>query len=307
MREYLLAFPGYTGNCGGIRFGHKLCHMLNERGYKAYITGDYTNPLWNTPKAKELSQEKLRDLQHNGIIIYPDIIPNNPVNFTHCVKWWMGSSQLNPINQLVFSFSEMHDVVFKNENHLFIWDVEDFFKDPEIENRHGSCVYSGKGNGIDNEPVPETGTATVRAPGCYMITAGDPPNRQALANLLKSVEVMYCFDNLTFMMTEARLCGVPVILIGHRTIPREDFIKKDEFSQFGIGMYEDKPDIKKLKAEIPLFREAYQKRVEKTEIEFNKFIELTQSWNPNNIFVEDVGPFQPTIYEHPNFELFRTR
>ena len=309
MREYLIATPGYVHFCGGIKSLHKLAYELNQRGYTAYVTGDYCNPEFNTPMAKLLSQEKLRDLQHNGVIVYPDIVPNNPARFTHCVKYWLGASQPPPPNQLVFSFSEMHDVVHKNENHLFIWHIESFFEEPDIENRHTNCAYAGKGSGIDIKPVPEIGPANAYngIPGCFRITAGNPNNRVVLAQLLQQSKVFYCYDNLTVLMTEARLCGTPVILMGHYVIPPDDFLNKDEFSQYGIGMYDDNPDIDKLKSEIPLFREVYKQRENKTKKEIERFIELTQEWNKDNIYVDDPGPYDHKIYGHKNFELWRTR
>ncbi len=314
MREYLIAFPQYASMCNGIKCGHKLCHKLNERGYKAYMVGGYTNPELNTPIATSLSQEHLRDLQHNGIIVYPDIVPNNPAHFTHCVKWWLGATQPPPINQLVFAFSDAHQCVTKVERNLSMVHIEDFFKEPEVENRFTTCAYAGKGSGILTKQVPEIGPPEVNLStagsqyGCVRITAGYPAQRRDLAKLLQSSKVFYCYDNLTVMHVEARLCGTPVILMGHYVLPPEDFAK-DPFTMNGIGMYDDKPDLDKLKSQLPLFKEAYKKVCEQSEKELDVFIEETQKWNPNNIYVADPVPawVENGFYGFPELKLWKTR
>lgn len=310
-REYVISAPGYHHICHGIRALHYLAHMLNERGYKTYVTGNYTNPEFNAPLVKTLSQDHLRHLQHNGVIVYPDIVPNNPAHFSNCVKYWLGASQPNPVNQLVFSFSSMHDVVHKNNNHLFISHIEeDLFKLPEIENRIDACSYAGKGNGIDHSPVIEltgAGNDYGGIPGCKRIHGGFPPYRGQLAKLLQESTVLYCYDNLTVLMTEARLCGCPVVLMGHWVLPEVDFKERDEYGLEGIGFYGEPYDLEELKSQLPKFIERFNLRKQKTEIELDNFIELTQNWNPENTYVPDQGPFGPNIHGTRELMLWGTR
>jgi len=311
MREYLISAPPYAHVCNGIKMLHFLCHKLNERGYKAYMPCGYTNPEFNTPLASNLDQEHLRDLQHNGIIVYPDIVPNNPCRFTNCAKWWVGITLETPINQIGFSFSDMHQEFFQTKYNLSFVYIEDFFKEPEIENRYTSCAYVGKGR-ILEKIVPEIGSADVNPfdtinSDCVRITNGYPQTRQEVAKLLQSSKCFYSYDNLTIMNTEARMCGTPVILMGHWTVSEEQF-KKDPFGMYGIGMYDDKPDLEKLKSEIPLCRELVQKERERMEKELDIFIEETQKWNPNNIYIEDLPSIEHMgLYGHPQLELWRTR
>jgi len=310
-KEYLLAFPGYVHFCGGIVTGHYLCSRLNERGYPAYITGSYMNPQYHTLSVNSLSQEKLRDLQHNGIIIYPDIVPNNPCRFTNCIKFWLGGSQPTPPNQMSWVFSKAHQVPGCEADNVFYFppEIEPFFREPDVENRHGIAAYSGKGQGMGLYPVPETGSFSNPAPGVTVIQAGFPPTRQGVAELLQRSEVFYCYDNMCVMIVEARLCGCPVIVCGYLMLSKENFDKVD-YSNLGLGRYDEKPDIKKLKAEIPQFREEYAKRRKQMDVDLDMFIEKTQAWNPNGVYVEDPHPTDPNahmIYGHRNFDLFRTR
>jgi len=310
-KEYVICTPGYAHFCGGISQLHYLSHAINEKGYKSYVTGFHKNPLQDTHYVKDLSQEKLRDLQHNGIWIYPDIVPHNPVRATNVIKYWLGAYQETPPNQMPWAFCEAHQSKdCRSENILFLPpEIESYFEEPVIDNRKGIVVYSGKGNGMTNEPVPETGHWNSPAPGVEIIQVGNPPTREGLAQLLQRSEVLYCYDNMSIITVEARLCGTPVISCGYILLSKENF-NKTEYSPLGMGAYEDKPDIQKLKEEIPDFRESYIKRRLQMDKDLDVFIEKTQAWNPEGIYVDDPNPTDPEahkIYGHQNFELFRTR
>ena len=299
MREYLIATPGYAHMCGGIKSLHKLAHMLNQRGYKAYVTGDYCNPGFNTPMAKLLSQEKLRDLQHNGIILYPDIVPANPCRFTHVAKWWLGLSQPPSPNQITFTMSENHKGAYADSisGTLMIWHVEDYFKLPEVENRQKPCWYPGKGGDLPRVQGIDHGT---------FITAGVPPTRQELANILQQATILYVYDSMTVMIQEARLCGCPVEIIGFWPFAKET-IQQDTFGTSGVRYLGDEINLEQMKSELSLFRERYKEREAESEKELDIFIDKTQNWNPNNIYVDNPGPYLHTIYGHQNFELWATR
>jgi len=308
-REYLIASPPYVHFCGGINVLHKLCHMLNERGEKAYITGGVMNPDYNTISVNTLSQEHLRDLQHNGIIVLPDIVPFNPVRFTNVVRWWLGGIQEQRPNQLTFRFSDTFDPLNTTDNKMSVDIIEDFFIPPEVENRKGVCAYSGKGQGMVTAPVPETGHFDDPNPNCYKIVPGNPPTRRELAKIFQEKEVFYCYDTATILVQEARKCGCPVIMCGEHMFSKEVF-RTSEYGQHGLGWYDENPDIEELRKQLHLFEIDYQKKQEAIEKELDTFIEMSQAWNPEGIYVEDLDPagqYLHTLFGHTNFELFVTR
>jgi O-antigen biosynthesis protein len=299
MREYLIASPGYYHGTGGIKSLHMLCHMLNERGMTAYITGDYVNPDLKTPMAKLLSQEKLRDLQHNGIIIYPDIIPNNPCRWTHCVKFWLGGVQNPPPNQLIYTMSKHHDMAYANSinGYFMVWYIEPYFCLPEVEDRQRPCWYPGKGGDLPRIQGLDHGT---------FITTGSPPTRIELANILQHATILYVYDSCTVMIQEARLCGCPVQIVGFWPFAKET-IQQDPFGMDGVRYLGDEINIEQMRSELPKFKERYQWMLQNSFKELDEFIDKTQNWNPNNIYIDDLGPYNHKIYGHQNFELWATR
>ena len=46
---YLIAAPDYRESSLGIQVLHRLCHMINERGGRAWMVGCTVNPEWNAP------------------------------------------------------------------------------------------------------------------------------------------------------------------------------------------------------------------------------------------------------------------
>jgi len=55
----------------------------------------------------------------------------------------------------------------------------------------------------------------------------------------------------------------------------------------------EKVDLKKLKSELPIFKEAYLKRQQKSEEELDKFIEITQ--NSNMIYTPNITKHDPNL------------
>jgi len=223
-RPYLIVAPGFAHQSGGIKVLHRLCHLLNQRGFTAYITGAkaplHYEGYCNTRSINELSKEELSYLQNRGIVVYPDIIPGNPLCFTTVVRWFVGLTCKAPPFEMVFSYSEHLRVHGSAENNLMIWHIEDFFQEPATENRTIKCFRVGKGTSIPK--VPETEDA-------IEITNFYPPRREELARLFQCSEVFYSYDECTILNSEARLCGCPVVVLGYTNIP-EDFYKGDPFT-----------------------------------------------------------------------------
>lgn len=282
-RSYLCCAPHYDRRSSGIKALYVLADRLNNLGYDAYITGDPRDSGYNCKSVYTLNTEQLKDLQLNGVVVYPDNIVNgNPLRFTNVVRWFLGITCETPDHELSFSMSPSHNFNVVAPYNLMVLDIEPFFKLPEVENRTKKCFRVGKGSAIPRVPITD---------GCIEVTAEYPSNRQELAKLLQESEVFYTYDNFTLMIIESILCGCPVVIIGEAVTSKENLIGNVQMT-YGMGFYDDPDlDINKLKEAIPLQIELWNELVETSKQELLTFIELTQ--NMNNEYVEDLGSPEP--------------
>lgn len=277
MRPYVIVAPDYAHVCAGIKVLHRLCHLLNERGIPAYITGrgagfeGYTNLRY----LNELPPEQLKDIQHNGIVVYPDVVAGNPLKFDTVARWWLAINQPTPEHEICFSYASNHNVHAQATHNLFIMYIEEYFRIPEQENRYQTCFRVHKGAHVPR--IPET------APPCVEIASGH--SRPALAQLLQTSSIFYTYDDLSTLSIEARLCGCPVKIIGYTCLDKNHLID-NPFTLNGVAIPGEPVDLDKLKSEIPAFRLAYDAMQRKSMEELDAFIRITQ--NSHEPYVEDI-------------------
>jgi hypothetical protein len=269
MRPYVIVSPDFTHVCGGIKFLHRLCHMLNERGFTAYITGAPAPPNFpgycNTKHVSVLSQAERDEIQHTGIVVYPNIVGGNPLCFDTVVRWELaGLDQIYP-NWMTFTYSPDNNFTGKHMDNLFVWYIEECFKPPEIEQRGGPCHVVHKGAHLPRIPETEGGNSRN--------VWGTSPEQ--LASIFQSSSIFYTYDDFTNFITEARLCGCPVKIVGY-TIHNYESIRRLALSTHAIALPEDEVDIPKLRSELGLFNEAYIKVLDRAEQEFQRFLNMTQ-------------------------------
>jgi hypothetical protein len=114
-KRFIIFSPSYNENVGGIIVLHKLCDLLNELGYEAYLYPFFdnieinvknlfkplkiifksyfrykikpfkTNPSFNTP----LFCKNTNFNSSGYIIVYPEIVFGNPLNGKNVVRWFL--------------------------------------------------------------------------------------------------------------------------------------------------------------------------------------------------------------------------
>jgi len=198
---YLIYAPDYTHASSGIKVLHKLSHELNLVGEEAYVGFcGVTNPEWNTPKA-EPSWFGIAEY----IAVYPEVVWNNPWNALKVARWVLnapgklgGTTTYDP-SEMVFSWHKqfLDDVPLLNLPAIEL----DIYNDFHYGNRKGIAYYVGKGE------------ITNRIDGLIEITQAMREDRYWLADLLNSVKLLYCYDDVTAMVDIARLCGCPALVI----------------------------------------------------------------------------------------------
>lgn len=306
-RKYLIVAPHFDRRSAGIKALYVLTNKLNNLGYDAYITSNPRDSGYFCKNLYSLNKEQLKDLQLNGIVVYPEGISGNPLQFTNIVRWFLGATYPPVEHELSFSFNPYHNTFAETKDNLMMFDIESFFKPPEIENRIKKCFRIGKGGG---------GPAQEITNDCIEITSFYPNTRQELANLFQQSTVLYSYDYFTLLLVEALFCGCPVVLIGCPP-PVQIETKNNILYRYGLGFYDDMfnmDSLEKLKEEIPLQLEIYKELLTITfPKELENFITLTQ--NMPSIYIENLGIHTPSN-PHPwvtagfwpdFFSLFRTR
>ncbi len=219
---YLIISPPYYPSSAGVRMMHALCHYLNESGYDAYIATDKVNPEWNE---KQPSQKIFSHLVYDGIVVYPEIVTGNPLDASVVVRYilnhpgLLGGDKEYDLSEILFTCNgeTLRKYVPSDDHILCIPLIENFFRDEGLP-RKGGCFYVGKGFNIPR--IPET-------EGMKEITGID---RREVANILKTSEVFYTYDNFTLLIEEAKKCGCPVVIVGEEVskVSYDDYIKDFE-------------------------------------------------------------------------------
>lgn len=240
MKDYLIYSYDYRHNCGGVRVLHRLCHCLNEAGYKAYLLLSSTsNPDWNTPVATPEIQQRLIE---EGIVVYPEITTNNILGARRVVRYilnqpgLLGGDKVYASEEVLFCSGELlRQFVPSDDRVLTILVIDtNIFNNECSGERAGGLFWLGKGRGLSRIPVTE---------GLTEITEDWPKTREELAALFKRAEIFYSYDDFTSLTLESRLCGCPAVIIPSGRYSWEDFCEKTVGGVAGLAFWDVNPKI----------------------------------------------------------------
>jgi hypothetical protein len=275
MDKFVIYTYDYNPGVGGIKVMHKLCDMLNANGSEAYlmpihIRDDfYTCSDYNTPL---ITQEILDNLD-NAVVIYPEGIQGNPLNAKNVVRWILGpfdqqAAKTYSKSDLVYWYMDYYynDYLGQKDNQLFISEFHsEMFINAGYE-RNGSCYTIRKSKSIPNSHPEDSIFIPFNA-------AGD---LTGLAKLFNRTERFYCYDNYTFLFTQAAMCGCISVVIPDGTKTKEEWLDGSRLYKYGIAYGED--DIPRALATLPLmFKEIDQIKLEMNE-QVIKFTEHCQNY-----------------------------
>jgi hypothetical protein len=263
MKKFVIYTYDYSPGVGGIKVMHKLCDIINNSGFEAYlmpihIRDDfYTCSDYNTP----LVTEDILNNLDNTIVIYPEGIQGNPLNAKNVVRWILGpfdeqSAKTYSKNDLVYWYMDYYynDYLGQKDNQLFISEFHsDIFKNVEYK-REGNCYTIRKANP----------SILIHPKDSYFIPFEAAGDLTGLANLFNRTEKFYCYDNYTFLYTQAAMCGCVSIVIPDGTKTKEEWLNGSRLNKYGIAYGEE--DIPRAIETLPMmFNE-----IEKVKLEMHK-------------------------------------
>jgi hypothetical protein len=92
-RIIVVTYP-FTRKSAGVYSQHKLCHLLRKKGYDSYLLfikgSPSINEEWDTPVWPGSAKDVV------SIVIYSELIHDNPLNATNIIYWILGNEIIPP-------------------------------------------------------------------------------------------------------------------------------------------------------------------------------------------------------------------
>lgn len=261
--KFIVVASSYNENRGGIIASHKLCHLLNEVGYEAYLyplsRSSYTflhrmfakltskvdylrialgrgfrlNPAFNT----ELFPLTNLSIPEDAVVIYGDTVAGNPLDAKNVVRWFLHDPRYQTgltehgSNELHIDFCEF----------LSDYDPGSNFLNPRSLHvvHYPLDVY----NDVDAKPTEERySVAYMIGKGHYSegifdrnsATCVDGLSHLDCASVLRGAKRFYSFDPYTAHSSFAALCGAISIVIPPDGMAKSSWHQNDN-SRLGIA------------------------------------------------------------------------
>lgn len=234
-KEYIIVAPTLSRSAG-VRVLYLLHMHLEKRGYRvSMVTPGLQVPGFNyinfiTP-----------EMQENAIVVYPEIIFGNPLGIKNVVRFVLnypgllgGSESYHPSEFIVTHNKLFYPEAMKLTIPLI--DQNKFYDNNSKKTQN--CYFVYKGGKFREVPELE---------GCVEINMAYPDSKEELAELLRTTEILYSYDDCSSLLDEAMLCGAKVKII----------------TEDGFATYNGN----------------YKEQVANFEEEIANFIELTQQLN----------------------------
>lgn len=208
----------WTSHYGGIQVCYRLCHLLNEAGYEAYMNNPgkpgWKNPIFN------------HSIGARDYVIYPDCIRDSPFINGRVIRYMLyypsqyfggvrkcTGEMIVPFNKDYFDECQQCSEVQLTEADILkipIIEPELFFDDGRKKTIN--CFYHGKGGDLTDKNNTHPRHYEFLK-GCTEITRTWPEKREDLAELLRNTDKLYLFDKHSAIAEEAYYCNCEVLYV----------------------------------------------------------------------------------------------
>ena len=212
------------------------------------------------------------------IVLYSEVVPGNPLKAPVVARWVMnfpgllGGDRHYHQDELCFGYSRELATTAGQSNqvlHLPTIDTRIFHNATRPLPRKGSCFFAAKHKVVHNgalHPITKDSFEITRQ-------RFDSPSPQQIANILRSSEVFYTYEN-TALATEAVLCGCPAVFIPNPHLQK--IIGREELGPDGYAWGTDPREIERARATVAKGASNYMKTYDLFWEQFENFIKITQ-------------------------------
>lgn len=254
MKKFLISTHGFDMGVGGLKVLHKLCHLLNENGYDAYlipVNFDWPFAVYEGYNVKMVTQEILDNLD-DVIVVYPESWFGNYLNAPNVVRWMIGFPSDDHIKtwddkDLWFWYVPAYitDVYTQKDSDNLLYVAEqhrDIFYDYK-QSRQGSCWTLRKATNI------VTSKDYIHPQDSIFIPYHAAGDLVGLANLFNSTNLFYCYDNYTYLHIQALMCNNDTIVVPLNK-SKEDFFNGCELNKYVAYGVDDLPRSRSIRNEF---------------------------------------------------------
>lgn len=222
-KEYIIVAPPLSKSTG-VKILYLLYTHLSIRGERvSLIDTGLRLPGFN------YTDNFTDEIKKNAIVIYPEIVTGNPLNIKNVVRYVLnypgllgGNKGYHPSEFIITHAPIFYPGAFK----LTIpWLDRNIFYDDNSKKTQNCCFVYKKGRFRE---VPE-------AEGSVEINMSYPSTKKELADLLRTTDTLYSFDDCSSLLDEAILCGAKV-----KIITEDGFVEYPECYESQVADFEEK-------------------------------------------------------------------
>jgi hypothetical protein len=213
---YYIVAPDYTHKSAGIRLLHQLCSVLNQMGYEAYMVTNKTNGALWTPRLTDETKAAHYLAGKKPIVVYPEVVKGQPLGFGMPVRYVLnypgllgGGDHHYLENETIFTF---HPEYHESPNLLYlplinIKQIKSI--KPLMKRVLGSSAF------YYNRYTPSKSEIEDLGDGCIDVSTKSNHKFEDIIAILKSVEILYCFET-SAIMNEAVFCDCAIVLLPNK-------------------------------------------------------------------------------------------
>ena len=286
----MICAPSYSENGGGTIWLHGLADALVALGEDAFVIPmeplvrqSIKSQVKNLLKARNPFVQKhfcmmprtraslatRRDIDDDTIVVYPEIVPGNPLGAKNVVRWLLYKPGLAcpfiPYSgEMYFAAGNFSDdpALTGGAPRLTYWKVHPAYRNKGYTDRSGSCYMLRKQR---DKPIVHNLEDSV----CL-----DGKSHTEIAEIFNRSEVFYCYDEMTMYAQFAPLCGCPTVVVSGFFSSHDEYVKCRPLARFGVSYGFDHID--HAKQTMHLVLDALNEKEDESKDTILEFIALTQ-------------------------------